>query len=246
MAEARNYWKVDGESLDDVKITLKKGRGNIVGISPVEDYIHRPPQLDDMNLYDWISLSECVSNKTTSSTSNKESCNDVIEFEDIDNDINNRGDLCDDEPDDEPGDDDVNSLDRFIVPSKHDGDSQIDTGSHQSKRKRTSKYHRYKFSWEHPLHESHHVRVCPVKDQKVPNFVGGMLPRKDKGDREYYCTSMLVLFKPWRTGADLKVDQDTTWDAVFENYSFSEAHTRIMANFNLRYECLDARDDYRA
>ncbi|SJL13082.1 uncharacterized protein ARMOST_16519 [Armillaria ostoyae] len=57
---------------------------------------------------------------------------------------------------------------------------------------------------------------------------------------------MLVLFRPWRTGADLKTNQDITWEAAFQSHTFSDAQTRIMANFNLRYECLDARDDYRA
>ncbi|PBL04586.1 hypothetical protein ARMGADRAFT_1071029 [Armillaria gallica] len=57
---------------------------------------------------------------------------------------------------------------------------------------------------------------------------------------------MLVLFRPWRSGTDLRQDTDTSWDTEFRNYRFSPSHDKIMANFNLRYECLDARDDYRA
>ncbi|KAK0442207.1 hypothetical protein EV421DRAFT_1710929, partial [Armillaria borealis] len=141
VAEARNYWKADGESLDDVKITLKKGQNNVVGISPVEDYIHRPTQLEDLSLYDWISLCEHVSNKSSPTTSKKDTGDEPIKLDDLDNDLEDRGDL-------------------------------------------------YNFSRDHPLHESHHVRMSPDKDKKVPNFVGGMLPRKDRGDREYYCASM--------------------------------------------------------
>ncbi|KAF8867603.1 hypothetical protein BD779DRAFT_1685577 [Infundibulicybe gibba] len=56
---------------------------------------------------------------------------------------------------------------------------------------------------------------------------------------------MLALFKPWRTGAELK-EKDETWDAAFTAYEFSERERELMRNFNLRYECLDARDDFHA
>jgi hypothetical protein len=56
---------------------------------------------------------------------------------------------------------------------------------------------------------------------------------------------MLSIFKPWRQGTDLK-RADRLWDEEFNNHSFSEEQKQYMHNFNLRYECLDARDDYRA
>ncbi|KAJ7908018.1 hypothetical protein B0H13DRAFT_1452761, partial [Mycena leptocephala] len=77
----------------------------------------------------------------------------------------------------------------------------------------------------------------------VPNFVGGALPRVDRGDREDYFCTMLTLFKPWRTGKCLKTDIDS-WDTSFESFEFNDKATTMMSNFNLRYECLDARDDY--
>ncbi|PPQ87199.1 hypothetical protein CVT25_014754 [Psilocybe cyanescens] len=43
----------------------------------------------------------------------------------------------------------------------------------------------------------------------VPNFVGGPLPRRDNGNRDYYCCSMLTLFRPWRNGGDLKLLNQT-------------------------------------
>ena len=55
---------------------------------------------------------------------------------------------------------------------------------------------------------------------------------------------MLTLFKPWRSGKDLKNDNQT-WDDAFQSHTFSEYQLQIMKNFNIRYECLDARDDYR-
>ncbi|THU92680.1 hypothetical protein K435DRAFT_627172, partial [Dendrothele bispora CBS 962.96] len=65
----------------------------------------------------------------------------------------------------------------------------------------------------HPLADSHAVEVSTDKEI-VPNFIGPGLPRRDKGNCEYghictyrceyYCMTMLVLFKPWRSGKDLK------------------------------------------
>lgn len=53
------------------------------------------------------------------------------------------------------------------------------------------------------------------------------------------------LFKPWRTGHDLKGDSQS-WDEAFQSHEFSDRQQQIMKNFNIKYECLDARDDYRA
>jgi hypothetical protein len=56
---------------------------------------------------------------------------------------------------------------------------------------------------------------------------------------------MLTLFKPWRDGMDLK-SCEQTWDKTFISYSFTPKQSQLMRNFNIRYECLDVRDDYRA
>ena len=56
----------------------------------------------------------------------------------------------------------------------------------------------------------------------MPNFIGGTLPRCDQGDYEYYCLTMLTLFKPWRTGHDLKLVEET-WEQAFNKYIFSPA-----------------------
>jgi len=54
---------------------------------------------------------------------------------------------------------------------------------------------KYAFLQNHPLYETHQVSISKSKNL-VPNFAGGSLPRCDRGDREYYCTTMLTLFKP--------------------------------------------------
>ena len=102
------------------------------------------------------------------------------------------------------------------------------------------------FMPDHPQYLSHAVRLMPERCAfVVPNFAGGALPRCDQGDREYYCTTMLCLFKPWRTGMELK-KPDQSWDSAFRAFHFTKHQRKLMENFNLRYECLDARDDFHA
>ena len=54
---------------------------------------------------------------------------------------------------------------------------------------------------------------------------------------------MLTLFRPWRNGNDLKL-QGKLWNEAFEKYAFTPRQHQIMDNFNIRYECNDARDDF--
>ena len=94
----------------------------------------------------------------------------------------------------------------------------------------------------HPLYETHQVGISKPKNL-IPNFAGGSLPRCDRGDREYYCATMLTLFKPWRHGKNLKED-DQSWDEAFTNYKFTPRQTELMRFFYIHYECNDARADY--
>ncbi|KZP09984.1 hypothetical protein FIBSPDRAFT_718277, partial [Athelia psychrophila] len=61
-----------------------------------------------------------------------------------------------------------------------------------------------RFMGTHPDRKSHSVTLMKDDKTRVPEFLGGPLPRHDRGDREDYCMTMLALFKPWRTGVDLK------------------------------------------
>jgi Helitron helicase-like domain at N-terminus/PIF1-like helicase len=98
----------------------------------------------------------------------------------------------------------------------------------------------------HPLYMTHEATCDEFKmDSVVPNFLGGTLPRADEGDREFYCATMLTIFKPWRNAAHLKAI-DQTWDDAFCGYIFPEKESELINNLNLRYECLDARDDFHA
>jgi hypothetical protein len=65
----------------------------------------------------------------------------------------------------------------------------------------------------------------------------------DQGDRGAYCCAVLTLFKPWRTGHELKSDAES-WHEAFGRYNFRTKALTLMKNFNVRYECNDARDDF--
>ena len=110
-------------------------------------------------------------------------------------------------------------------------------------RKAQSTFH---FTEKHSLHDLHASHFFSNYEKRVPNFVGANIPRCDQGDREYYCCTMLTLFKPWRRGHDLKESTQISWDDTFNMHEFRKQELQLMKNFNIRYECLDARDDYRA
>ncbi|KAF5331190.1 hypothetical protein D9611_013146 [Ephemerocybe angulata] len=98
----------------------------------------------------------------------------------------------------------------------------------------------------HPQHTTHALALDPGRRLLyVPHFIGPSLPRRDTGNREDYCCAMLTLFCPWRTGIDLKSANDT-WEETFNKYEFTDQQKTLMENFNMRYKCYDARDDYGA
>ena len=138
-----------------------------------------------------------------------------------------------------PKKDEQNSFDDDI--NGADSDDENNIGSEHENDKVT--FHH--FLKDHPLYHSHHVTLLDNKQEWVPNFVGGAIPRSDHGDREYYCSTMLAFFKPWRTGKDLK-SENQIWDDAFTTHMFNTRQLNIMKYFNVSYECLDARDDYAA
>ena len=125
-----------------------------------------------------------------------------------------------------------------------DEDDNMPYGLHSSTRSK-KKTHSFDFSIDHPQHKTHRIHILSEDQERIPNFVGGVLPRSDKGDVEEYCRTMLTLFKPWTDPASLKQPEET-WESAFNAYKFSDRHKQIMGFFNVRYECNDARDDFRS
>ena len=101
----------------------------------------------------------------------------------------------------------------------------------------------YFFTRDHPLADTHGIHWS--RRVRIANFIGESLPHSDQGDRGFYCSTMLTLFRPWRSGLDLKNERNT-WDDAFTLYDFSPRQLILMKNMNLQYECLDGRDDFHA
>lgn len=201
------------------KVLLMKTDEAYLGVTNVDDYVHRPDWFEDTCLYDYFQMTE----------RKKRTKKQISEFVKC---------LEDKGSGDEQMDDHFatagNSFERAQEDRTHeeaDGDCADVVSVHA-------------FAPSHPLYKTHYVR-CDRRnlDLLVPNFVGGAFPRMDQGDREYYCCTMLTLFKPWRNGKDLKNDIDN-WHETFTDHAFISKAQKLMSNFNLRYECNDARDDF--
>jgi hypothetical protein len=193
------------------KLMIFKRNGQVIGFSPVHDYIYRPAKCQSMCLYDWFST--CQREKIPARKAKKSSTESTEET------VTN--------VDEEHG--------SGSVDESANGDTNVETEPVKSKL--------LPFLSEHPLAGTHGVRC--LKKARIPNFVGNTLPRHDQGDREYYCSTMLTLFKPWRSGLDLR-HQSNSWDEAFLSHKFSTRQLEVMKNMNIRYECLDAQDDFHA
>ncbi|TFK20871.1 hypothetical protein FA15DRAFT_558162, partial [Coprinopsis marcescibilis] len=72
----------------------------------------------------------------------------------------------------------------------------------------------------HSQYNTHYIHYNPEKFKfRVPNFIGGLLPRVDQGNRGLYCMAMLTIFKPWRQVGDL-INVQQNWESSFNQYSF--------------------------
>ena len=208
--EVRSFWDSNIKSTIVPKVVLVRVRERVVGLSPVYDYVYRPPELESVCLYDWIS--SCKRERVKSSRMNTDGNDQDTEHDDL--------------PMELPTEDGVLSPSQLTCEP-----DDIPLGL-------------FRFLSNHPLHESHAVRVHAPRFRLLPNFSGATLPRRDAGDREYYCATMLTLFKPWRTGACLK-SVDSSWDDAFSTYAFTPRQLRLIDNMHLRYECADSQDDFR-
>lgn len=200
------------------KVAIIKKNGRVIGLSPVNDYVFRPPELHSISLYDWISTYQREKLK-----SKKQKKNPMLHHDDAGVDSDSHGED-----------------NRSSSPEGKNHPSSKRSSSAPKKSRQSSILN---FADGHPLAKSHGARK--VNKVLVPNFVGQTLPRCDLGDREFYCSTMLTLFKPWRSGFDLKKGE-ASWDETFLLHPFSGRQLELMKNMNIRYECLDARDDFHA
>src|ERR1700690_1137055 len=240
LQEVHKAWSNESNDTEErpEKVKLLKRNGCIVGLSPVHDYIYRPIELSNLNLYDWVG--RCKREKLPKDTG------DTCES-------NNGGDGLPDEntAKNENPDPDASQISNTSwlekdTDSIHELDGKFETITLEDERNvENPKKGLFTFLDFHPLHKTHGTRCVAEEKALIPNFVGATFPRCDQGDREYYCSAMMTLFKPWRSGLDLK-DSDESWDDVFLLHNFTTRQKELMDNFNIKYECLDSRDDFHA
>ena len=146
------------------KVTLIKRRGRVVGLSPVQDYLYCAPELEHVNLYEWI---RCYKREKLPKNMTKQ-----------------EGTCMEPEADDsseeqffEDGND--SSFSSAVYSERELGDSQE---TPVKARGRPSML--YRFKHDHPLYDSHGTRFISNNSHRVPNFAGATLPRCDQVDRD--------------------------------------------------------------
>ncbi|KAJ7102080.1 hypothetical protein C8R44DRAFT_555561, partial [Mycena epipterygia] len=240
----RSFWLTetgfrdsDDEEADE-KVPIGKQDGIFVATSGVDDYRCRPVVYNNVTLYEWI---QCSEKKARNQKERIERLEEEGESLDCEDDLEDEEDYFSQEEimldhaqsqeEEDISDWETDDEDEVIVNKQAELDSR---------RKPT----RHAFIPAHPLSLSHAVS-CDFSrlNTIIPNFIGGAIPRSDKGDRSFYCLTMMTLFKPWRSPADLK-DSESTWDQIFNEHDFTPRQNELMRNFNVRYECNDARDDH--
>ena len=247
----------------------------VVALSPVIDYMWRPVEYEDTCLYDWIRLHdktkmakkrrgrkpdlpapsedvECDSN-FENDYGIEDNFDTGEQNQQLADDINFEYSDEDDEEQELKGgahplaEEEEESEDELLLTTKSNKVLAVDIekDKQQHKPKTKSKYMR--FHPNHPQYNTHQVLLVDESQGLVPNFVGGAIPRRDGGgSREEYCLTMLTLFKPWRSGNDLRPNKDTLWHDVFTSHTFSSRQGQVMDNFMIKYECNDAQDDFSA
>ncbi|KAJ8503417.1 hypothetical protein ONZ45_g10876 [Pleurotus djamor] len=102
----------------------------------------------------------------------------------------------------------------------------------------------YLFLPGHRDHKTHAFRVRTLI--RVPVPVGPGLPRRDRQETlERHAKVMLILFKPWRSLADLK-SHTQGWVESYRHFiSQAPSHVQdVINNMQLLHECRDSKDDH--
>src|ERR1700677_4011905 len=227
--EVLKSWTTDDSHMElhPEKVVLQKAKGVFVGVSTVYDYMYRPAIYEHVNLYEWCQMAKRVKipiDKQPDLSEGDDELN-MLDFEvkqpckvpsvqkpdtvNLETEFDKLN-IKDNEPAIEADVDDI-----VDDSDSDDSDSESDNESDNDLDKL--------FLHDHPLYQTHWVQFNERRKNVVPNFVGGSLPRRDRGDREYYCATMMTLFKPWRTGTDLKNDMHS-WDETFVDHDFTQRH----------------------
>ena len=164
VSEARHSF--DTENIEPPhKVALIPKKGRIVGISPVFDYIYRPSELNHLSLYDWITCCKRVKISTKKKTKKDQ------QKEDIDTSFETQNESF------QSPNTSLESQTTDISEILADLDSPEDKKASKKLGKNI-----YLFLKDHPLYDSHALKIIPENDKIIPNFIGATLPRHDQGD----------------------------------------------------------------
>ncbi|KZT22535.1 hypothetical protein NEOLEDRAFT_1025068, partial [Neolentinus lepideus HHB14362 ss-1] len=199
------------------KVMIWKTKEGYTPYSVVMDYTHCSKEYENVNLYDWIRLShkKVIPKKKKQNIPDPDTSDDGIDIDYTNQEVN----------------------------ANHKYDSDVDNDKEKDYIQEKVNPATLTFLPNHPQHNSHYITLVKEGFGYVPNFIGGSLPRRDTGNREFYCTTMMTLFKPWRSGLDLR-ENEQTWDDAFNEYNFTSRQEQLMSFFNIQYECYEARDNY--
>ncbi|EIM81555.1 uncharacterized protein STEHIDRAFT_44741, partial [Stereum hirsutum FP-91666 SS1] len=216
---------------------------SIVPVDRVQDYCLRPDVCDSMSLWDWWRRStKCKSSpkmilKRRNNTVIDESGYDVpvagehhMDIDAVELDGRTAGSLDDEF--------------KYSGSSRHLKRKYADTSESEPKVD-LREMHQLTFLNGHTQFMTHHINLSSDEIDVVLNLSGGSLPRRDRGNTEEYCMTMLTFFKPWRTARELK-KSDQSWQQAFDAHRWNDGDLRTMKNMHVKYECNDARDDYNA
>lgn len=216
-----NDTQISDDEQDTDRVLIRKKGDKYIAHSSIEDYQYRPLEFEDVPLYTWMRLME--KSKLSLTKRKKLAALEVNAYN-------------------TPTEDGQESNSDLMDNGSKSDEDGISTNTHGQS---AAAFEQGRFVAKHPDRNSHTVRLLVDDNLRVPMFLGGPLPRHDRGDREDYCMTMLTLFKPWRTGLDLK-NVEVSWNDTFAIHEFNMSAREKMKFFNTKYECLDAKDDYRA
>ncbi|RPD53752.1 hypothetical protein L226DRAFT_438064, partial [Lentinus tigrinus ALCF2SS1-7] len=95
----------------------------------------------------------------------------------------------------------------------------------------------------HPQHTTHVLRKRV--SWLIPVILNNRLPRDDCSaeEQEVRARTLLTLFVPWRSPADLKYPHET-WTEAYQRHAphINPLHRSIIDNMTVLSECKDARD----
>ncbi len=206
-------------------------RGQIYAKNQVTDYRLRGEELDSYNIYDYFTdtYERALSNKSsptpTSSSLPSTSTNPPPATSNLPNVIHEPSNAA--------------STDSAAADALASSESE-DEGEGPTQRRGRQCHIRSKYHTSHPNASTKSRIVRASMHRNIINFVGRYFPsRDDPTDQPFYCASMLMLLKPWRSlESDLKCS-DQTWSEAFAEFTSSAPANiiRIISGIQYHHDC---------